>query len=171
MLSPKRRKKRMSTKAKVVLTAIVLAAIGFMLNPETPLGAAVFGHPPEDGGPAPTSVQIALLMGVGLVQAVGFGLGGAFLLFGRGITLSLVRHRLYANLVWISTVWLLMSWVPHSAMHQVAGFDFSKLILIEYVFHVTLVAAAAVYAAAIVKGERIRTAEARAARATAGAPL
>lgn len=149
------------SRAKVILVVAAGTLLALALNPHAPLGAAVFGAPPA-GGAQPTSLQMGLLMVVSGVEALAFGLGLAFLAFGGPVTRQLVRHRVFANLVWLGTVWLLVSWTPHSALHEVAGESIAKLIVIEVAFHVTLILAALTYAGALVKGAKFREAEARA---------
>lgn len=146
----------MSTKTKVIATLVVFALVGLMLNPNAPLGAAIFGTPPEsDHGP--TGGQIAALMVVALVESLAFGLGFAFLLFGLPAVRRAVPHAGPARAVWLATTWALVSWVPHTALHQTVGEDFAKLVAIEYAFHVTLVLGAAAIAWALVTRARAPT--------------
>lgn len=131
-----------SAKTKVAVTVVAFALLGFLLNPNAPLGAAVFGAP-SDEGPQPTGGQVAALMAVALLESVAFGLGAAFLLFGLPLVRHLVGRPGAARAAWLAVAWSLLSWVPHTALHQTAGADFAKLVAIEYAFHVTLVLAAA----------------------------
>jgi hypothetical protein len=136
----------MSTKAKIGWTVLAFTIAGFLLNPNTPLGAAVWGHAEGDGSIAPTPMQLALLMGVVFVQSLGFGIGGAFLLYGFATARRLFPRGNQARIAHLAVSWGLLSWVPHSALHETAGANFDKLVAIEYSFHVTLVLAAAALA-------------------------
>lgn len=133
----------MQTKTKVAGTVLVFAIVGFMLNPGTPVGEALWGPMAETGGPGPTAAQFALLMGVTLVQALAFGAGLAFLLFGFGAIRRIFATEGQARAAQLSIAWSLASWVPHSALHMTAGADLGKLVAIEVLFHVTLILAAA----------------------------
>lgn len=132
----------MNSKTKTVLTVVAFTVLGFLLNPNAPLGAVVFGAPPSDGAEEPTGAQIGLLMAVGLVESIAFGLGAALLLLGGALVRRLAAVGIPARAAWLATVWGLMSWVPHTALHMTAGDDMARLIAIEYGFHVTLVVAA-----------------------------
>lgn len=131
---------------KVLAVALPLALVGFMLNPNGPLGAAVWPEPPA--GPEPTAAQVPLLILVALLESLAFGAGFAFLLFGRpALDRAPGATRGWATAAYFAIAWGLVSWVPHSSMHITnAHDDFARLILIEYMFHVTLVVSAAVTA-------------------------
>lgn len=137
----------MDTRAKFLAVALVGAIVGFMLQPNSPIGQAIW--PPHDGGAEPTSVQLPLLVIVSVVEALAFGAGIAFLLFGRPLLENAPgATKGWATAAYVAIAWGLVSWVPHTSMHiSSAPGDFGRLILIEYLFHVTLVAAAAVTAA------------------------
>lgn len=144
---------------KVIGTIVLGTVLGFMLNPQSPIGGALWGTMPE-GGEEPTGTQIGLLMAVSLLEAIAFGAGIAFLLFGHAAMTRVLGSTGFARAAQLAIVWGLASWVPHSAMHQTNGDNMARLIVIEYVFHVTLIAAAALIAWAFVR------APGRAARST-----
>lgn len=130
---------------KVVGVVVVGSIVGFMLDANAPVGKAIWGEAPA--GPQPSGGELPLLMAVSLIQAVGFGLGVAFLAFGWPLLSRAGGSPGWAMAAFVAIAWGLVSWVPHSAMHVTnAHDDFARLILIEYVFHVTLVVAAAVTA-------------------------
>lgn len=135
----------MSTKSKVAATVLVFTIAGFLLNPETPLGAAVWGPSAELPGEAPPpGWAVPTLIVVALLQALAFGGGFAFLFFGRDAVRRLGATTGLATWTWLAVAWLLLSWVPHGALHQTSGADLGKLAIIEVAFHVTLMAGAAV---------------------------
>jgi hypothetical protein len=150
----------MSVKTKAIGTVLVFAIVGMLLNPQTPLGSAIFGAPPEEpaGAAPPPAWAIPALIGVGLVQALAFGAGFAFLFFGRPYLARLGGPEGLATWTHLAVAWSLLSWVPHSAMHMTSGTDLGKLVFVEYLFHVTLIAGGALLALYLV-----RAAEARAA--------
>lgn len=149
---------------KVIGTIVLGTVVGFMLNPQSPVGAALWGAAPE-GGEAPTGGQIGLLMAVSLVEAIAFGVGLAFLFFGRSAMRRVLGSGGFATAAQLAIAWGLLSWVPHSAMHQTNGDNMARLIVIEYVFHVTLIAAAALLAWAFVRAPGRASAGAAAATA------
>lgn len=158
-MRPREERERMNLKTKVVATVLVFTIVGFLLNPQTPLGAAVFGAPAEEvaGAAPPPSWAIPALIVVTLVQALAFGGGFAFLFFGKPFLARLGASAGLTTAAHLTVVWWLVSWVPHGAMHMTAGADLAKLVVVEYLFHVTLVASAASLAMYLV-----RVAEARA---------
>jgi len=135
----------MKTWLKVLIVTLLFGL------PTVPLGRILWPDPPSSMpgmimGSDPTTLQLALLIGVALFEAAAFGLGVAFLLFG----LPLVRRAVGTNapLTWAACAaiaWSLLSWWPHDNLHRVAG-DLSALIGIEYTFHTTLIISAAIIA-------------------------
>src|SRR5260370_2006338 len=71
------------------------------------------------------------------------GLGVTFLIFGGRMLRAFGQGRGLTLLTYLSIAWLLINWWPHDNLHRVVGFNFSRLIWLEYGFHVTLIAAAA----------------------------
>lgn len=141
---------RMETRTKALLVALPVAVLGFMLGSNAPLGALIW--PPAPGGHAPTGLQLPLLMIVAVIEALAFGAGAAFLVFG----LPLVKRAPVSNRVawaaYLAAGWGLVSWVPHTAMHISNPADaIGRLVAIEYIFHVTLVLSAAALATFFVK--------------------
>lgn len=135
----------MDTKWKVIAVAVVGAVVGFMLDANSPLGMAIWGEAPA--GPEPSGTEVSLLILVSVLQAIGFGLGVAFLVFGWAYVRAAPVSNNLALAAYLAIGWNLVSWVPHTAMHVTnAHDDFMRLILIEYLFHVTLVATAAILA-------------------------
>jgi hypothetical protein len=153
---------KMQATTKFRVTVLVFAIVGFMLAPQTPLGAVIWGPAVAEGAP-PTGTQLGLLLGVEVVQSVAFGLGIAVLTWGLPAFERLFAGR--ARITQLAVAWGLASWVPHGALHMTAGANLDKLIVIEYAFHVTLVLAGAALAYAV-----WRTAEERASPAPAAVP-
>ncbi len=135
----------MKTSVKVLLVTLACAVFAFMLGGNAPLGAAIW--PPADDNPEPTSTQLPLLMVLGAVSSLAFGLGVSFLVFGWPLVRQVAgAAKTLAVLMYVSIAWLLVNWVPHENLHIANGMDLSGLIAIEYGFHVTLIAAGAIVA-------------------------
>ena len=124
---------------KVLLVTVVVTIAAMVLGPII--------WPIAEGGPEPTAGQLILFIVLEAIQSLAIGAGVSFLLFG----LSAVREvspnsRLIAWAMYLSIGWLLVSWWPHSHLHQVVGENLQGLLYIEYGFHVTSIAAAIVLA-------------------------
>lgn len=136
----------MNLRTKVIGIVVVGALVGLLLQPNGPIGQAIW--PPHPGGHEPTGMQLPLLIVVSLIEALAFGAGIAFLVYGRPILARASRAgKGLTTAAFFAITWGLVSWVPHTSMHISNGpDDMSRLILIEYLFHVTLVLSAAVTA-------------------------
>jgi hypothetical protein len=95
------------------------------------------------GAAQPSAGLLPFYIVVGLVESFAFGLGVAFVIFGGRMMTSFGQSRGLTLLTYLSIGWLLINWWPHDNLHRVIGSNFSRLIWIEYGFHVTLIAAAA----------------------------
>ncbi len=116
------------------------------------LPAMVLGRiiwPPAPDSPVPSPGQMPFFIGLAVCEALAFGLGVSFLVFG----LPLVRRlsaaglpRWLALVTYLSVGWLLVSWWPHDNFHLHNGTDLQGLLYIEYGFHVTLMIAGGIVA-------------------------
>jgi hypothetical protein len=113
---------------------LVTAVLGL---PTVVLGQMIWPSPSD--GPEPTSGQLGLFVGLSLFDALAWGPGIAWLLF------ALPRLRRVAGgseprtwAMYLSVGWALVSWWPHSNMHRSNGDDLWGLLLIDYLFHPTL---------------------------------
>lgn len=100
-----------------------------------PLGMKIW--PPAVGGPILSSTQLSLFIGVSLFEALGFGIGIYFLVSGW----KLVKSNTSSLDFWtyLAIIWSLMSWWPHDRLHAHIGEDVSRLLMLEYGFHITLI--------------------------------
>ena len=130
----------MGVKTRAALVTVAFTALAFLIQPMTPLGGALWGPMPDEG-PDPTPTQLGLLVVATLVEAVAFGVGVAFLMFARRIPQSMPGPRGAAWASYAAVGWGLMSWTPHGALHATNGENLARLIVIEYTFHITLIAA------------------------------
>ena len=96
--------------------------------------------PPAPGSPEPGAAQLPWFLALGILEALVFGLGVSFLVFGLPM-LRRVGTRLGASPwpVYLAIGWLLVSWWPHNHLHQtISPADLNALLGIEYGFHVSL---------------------------------
>jgi hypothetical protein len=129
----------MKTWVKVALITALFAV------PAMALGQVIW--PPDPGNPEPSAGQLPFFIFLSVFEAVAFGLGISFLLFGFPALLRLARgSRLRAWAMYLSVGWFLVSWWPHDNLHLHTGLDLQGLLYIEYGFHVTLIFAAFVLA-------------------------
>ena len=132
---------------KPIVVLVLGSALGFLLMGNGPLGKVLW--PPADTPAEPEGATLVALMAVGFIEVVAFGLGVTFLAFGRKRVQDLTMTRgAYATAVWLAIAWMLVNWVPHTALHMSVGnlltpSDFAGLAGIEYGFHLTLIIAGA----------------------------
>jgi hypothetical protein len=141
---PREREIVAARSGKWVAVTVALGIAAFITSPNAPLGG-FWGTPPSL---SPTGAQKALLMLLSAIQSLAFGLGVAFLLFGRPLVhAQLPGHPTLAQATYLSIAWSLLSWWPHTSLHQTHGMDdLGALIAIEYAFHVTVILGALIVA-------------------------
>lgn len=146
-----------------VKVALVTAAVAV---PAMALGQVIW--PPAPGGPEPSAAQFPFFLFLAIFEALTFGLGVSFLLFG----FPAMRRAMGGSpgrtwAAFLSIGWLLVSWWPHDNMHIHNGDDLQGLLYIEYGFHVTLMAAGLILAYSLLT--MLRSSDAGVAQ-TAAAP-
>ena len=134
----------MKTWLKILLITVGIAVPAFILGPII--------WPPDIDGAKPVGLQMLLAVVLAALEALAFGLGGAFIAYG----LPLVRQVAGGSVpgtwaTFIATAWLLLSWWPHDSMHRHNGMDLGGLLMIEYLFHVSMMVAGAVLAYTLVR--------------------
>ncbi len=124
---------------KWMAVTLVIAIIAFLASPNGPLGA--FWRPSPDF-PQPTEAQLPLFILLNATEALVFGFGIAFLIFGYPLVQTmLTASRRMRIAAYLSLAWLLVSWWPHDSLHVANGTNMSGLLAIEYGFHVTVMVA------------------------------
>jgi hypothetical protein len=134
----------MKTQTKAAIVTLVLGLLAFLTEPNGPLGAF---WAPAPSVPQAIGAQVPLFMLLGAFEALAFGLGVSFLLFGFPtlkatfpVSAPLVRAA------HLSIAWLLTNWWAHDSLHLHNGMNLNGLLGIEYLFHVTLIIAGAILA-------------------------
>lgn len=130
---------------KWIVVTLILGVAAFLASPSGPLGG-FWGLHAE--GPSPVGMQKEFFILLTMIQSLAFGFGFAFLLFGQEAVRSfLPADRSLRLPVYLAIAWSLLSWWPHSNLHQTHNPDnISGLLAIEYGFHVTLILGAVVIA-------------------------
>ena len=125
--------------AKALITTLVLGITAFLAEPNGPLGAFWAPHP---GVSQATGAQIPLFFILGLVEALAFGLGVSFLIFGYPLVKAIrPASEAMTRAAHLSIAWLLINWWPHDSLHIHNGLELNGLLAIEYGFHITLIIA------------------------------
>ena len=122
---------------KWLLVTLLIGTLVFVLTPLWPVPPAA---------PQPPSSLFPLFVVLMLVESASFGLGVAFVVFGRSLFDRMGRSPRLTTAAYLAVAWLLVNWWPHDNLHRVAGGDWSGLVLIEYGFHVPLMLSGAVLA-------------------------
>ena len=127
-----------------ILTGAV-TVVALLLHPFA-FGAAFW--PPSLLCPLPSEGQFPFYAFVAIIEAGALGLGLSWFAWGYQFVLFF-RARWQRIAVYLSVGWLLANWYSHDALHINIGPDLQRMIAIELGFHVTLIAAAALVALAI----------------------
>lgn len=114
---------------------LVLGTIAFLLTPLMPRT-----------GPQPPDNLLPLFIVLILFESLAFGLGIAFLVFGYPMLRRMGGPRGLTVAAYLAVAFLLANWWPHDALHRATSYDWTRLVLIEYGFHLPLIAAGAVLA-------------------------
>jgi hypothetical protein len=143
-------------RAKWTVVTVVVAAFAFLTGVNGPLGPTVFGWRPAPTITAPTGVQLPLFVLLGLTEALAFGFGIAFLLFGYPwLRRAGPAPASLTRLAHLSIAWVLTNWWSHDSLHIANGTDLRGLLAIEYAYHLTLMLAgvlAAAWFSGVVRG-------------------
>ncbi|PZR97822.1 MAG: hypothetical protein DLM69_09325 [Candidatus Chloroheliales bacterium] len=123
---------------KIVAVTLPLALLTMLTSPQAPLGG-FWG--PTSSMVQPNGLQTTLFILLSAVQALAFGLGIAFLIFGYSAVRALNPQRpVLALAAHLAVAWQLINWWPHSNLHATTGMDdLNRLLAIEYGFHITLI--------------------------------
>ena len=131
-----------------VAVTVLLGVATFLTGVNVPL-ASLIGWHPAAGSPHPTAAQLPFFMLLGLAEALAFGFGVAFLVFGypwmRAAAAAAPGGLTRA--AHLAIAWTLINWWSHDSFHVANGLDLSGLLLIEYGYHATLIVAGTIAAA------------------------
>jgi len=129
---------------KWLAVTLLLGVIAFAASPNGPFGG--FWRPSPDF-PQPSNAQLPLFIVLNVAEVLAFGLGIAFLIFGYPLMQAIApASKRLTFWAFLSIAWLLVNWWPHDSLHVANGMNMGGLLVIEYVFHLTLIVAGAVLA-------------------------
>lgn len=125
---------------KWIGVTVVGAFIAMAFGPQGPAGGFWRAEPGHELGI--TGGLASAFFAYGLIEAIGFGLGIAWLAFGRKALTGALATPAY-----LAMGWLMASWWPHGSFHQAIGEgNHDALIRIEFGFHATMIVAGAIVA-------------------------
>ncbi len=126
----------MKTRWKMLLITLIVGVPAFFLGP------IIWSPSPEIH---PTQAQLPYLLALSAVEALFFGFGVAFILYGFPLVRQITQlEKKAAIAMYVSLAWILISWWPHDNMHIHNALNINGLIVIDYSFHLTLIIAGAV---------------------------
>lgn len=100
----------------------------------------------------PSAIEMLLLALLGAVEALGLGVGVAFVLFGcPQVIRNAGSPRSRTLAVCASVSWLLVAWWPYDNLRRFAGASAQVLMYLEYGFHATLIFCGIVLAYALLR--------------------
>ena len=132
---------------KFLLITLVLGIPALILGP-------IIWTPSPDA--KPTTQQLPFFIFLSFVEALLFGFGIAFIIYGwQWVKKVSSQSRNMTITAFISLAWLLVSWWPHDSLHIHNAMNMQGLLYIDYGFHLTLIIASLIlvyYFFAVVKG-------------------
>ena len=131
---------------QVALTVLVSGIAAFLL------GRVLWPDPVGAATPPPSVLPI--FIGVSALEGLLFGVGVAFIVFGRR-WLAADRSNL-GTAAFVAIAWSLVSWWPHDNLHRVTH-DWTGLAAIEVGFHVTLILSILIVATYFLRSLRARS--------------
>lgn len=124
--------------------------ITFLLGTFSLLFGEIFW--PPSATLTPTIEQVMYFLPLYAVEAALFGAGVAFAFMAFPLIKKTPGHlRSHLWYVYISMVWLLVSWWPHERLHLFVGTDVQKTLYVDYGFHLTTVIASLTLAISFAK--------------------
>jgi hypothetical protein len=126
-------------------TVVRLATVGVFAALAFSLTFVIWPNPAD--APVPPAGLMPMFIGLGAADSLAFGVGVAFLLFGFPMLARLGGTGLLTWASYLGIGWSLVSWWPHVNMHRVNGASFEGLVMIDLIFHLTLIAVAMILAA------------------------
>jgi hypothetical protein len=133
-------------RTKWIVVTLVFAAFAFLFSVNGPFGSLLGWHPAA--GTSPTGNQLPLFILLGLLEALAFGFGIAFLCFGYPwMRAAGPAPAALTRAAHLSIAWVMLNWWSHDSFHTANGLDLGGLLAIEYAYHVSLMLAGVIAAA------------------------
>ena len=126
----------MKTWLKFLIISLIIGIPAFLLGPKI--------WPPHPDV-KPTPQQLPFFIFLSAIESLFFGFGIAFIIYGLPLLKKVSpKAKNLAVAAFIAISWLLVSWWPHDNAHINNGLEPAGLLVIDYVFHLTLIISALV---------------------------
>jgi hypothetical protein len=138
---------------KMILITIVVGAAAFVVGPMI--------WPMTHEAPMPPAYLLPAYIGVSAIEALAFGFAVSFAIFGWPAIRKLDLGAPWLNkLFFVTLCWFIGNWWIHDNLHMNVGFDMTRLFMIEYGFHVSMLACAITLTIAFIRLlNRVKTGE------------
>ncbi|HYW27738.1 MAG TPA: hypothetical protein VE953_26440 [Terriglobales bacterium] len=120
-----------------------LIAVGFAI-PAFALSRVIWPDPP--GAPTPPASLLPFLLVPAVFEALAFGAGVAFLVFGGRLLQQAGQAPALTLVTYLAIAWSLLNWWPHVNFHRAIGPNLVALVEVDWGFHLTLIISAVVIA-------------------------
>lgn len=123
----------MSKSWQMSLLTVVIGGAAFFTGPKIwPMGHEV---------PTPPPNLLPGYIAISAVEALAFGFAVAFAVFGWSAIRDLRLGARWLNrLLFVTLFWFMGNWWIHDNLHMHIGLDMNRLIYIEFVFHMSMLA-------------------------------
>lgn len=130
----------------VLAVTLGSAVVALLASPLGPLGG--FWRPsPDIPVSSATGIQLFLFLVLNIAEALAFGLGLSFLVFGYPMVRAISPTSSgLTRAAHFSIAWLLLNWWVHDSLHLHVGMALNGLLGMEYGFHITLMIAGVILA-------------------------
>ena len=120
---------------KILLVTVIVGVAAFFTGPMI--------WPMSHEVPQPPSNLLPLYMIISAIEALAFGFAVGFAIFGWPAIRSLQVGASWVNkLLFVTLIWFTGNWWIHDHLHMSVGLDMSRLVYIEYAFHVSMLVCA-----------------------------
>lgn len=108
------------------------------------LSRVIWPDPP--GTPVPPPWLLPFLLVPAIFEALAFGLGVAFIVFGGRLLARAGQPAGLTLATYVAIAWSLVSWWPHVNFHRTIGTNLVALVEVDWAFHLTLIVSTALIA-------------------------
>lgn len=124
---------------RMSLLTLVVGAAAFLAGPKIwPMAASI---------PQPPANLLPFYLALSVIEALAFGFGVAFAVFGWPAIRRLPLGAPWLNkLLFLTMCWFTGNWWMHDNLHMHVALDMHHLLYIEYGFHMTMLACVLVLA-------------------------
>lgn len=136
---------------------VIMSRLGRMLALTVLIGATAFISGPKiwpigHDVPTPPANLLPAYIAFSAVEALALGFAAAFALLGWSAIRDLCLGARWLNkLLFMTLIWFMGNWWFHDNLHMHVGFDMRRLVYVEYGFHGSMLACAAILVLSLVR--------------------